>query len=162
LCVCPAQITCILSYTYKSKYSSMQFYTASGGMESGERALQHTATYCNILQHTVSRGVEKAQQHTATYCNILQHTATYCNTLQHTATHCNTLQHTATHGNTRQHTATHGNTQNLEMLSVLQCVAVCCSVFSKEQTAKECQAASQNWPRSQQPLRLFIYELLIY
>ena len=107
LCVCPAQITCILSYTYKSKYSSMQFYTASGGMESGERALQHTATYCNILQHTVSRGVEKAQQHTATYCNTLQHTATHCNTRQHTAIHCNTRQHTATHGNTRQHTATH-------------------------------------------------------
>jgi len=44
---------------------------------------QHTATYCNTLQH---------------YCNTtatpMQHTATHCNTLQQ---HCSTLQHTATH-----------------------------------------------------------------
>ena len=34
-------------------------------------------------------------QHTATHCSILQHTVAYCNTLQHTATHCSILQHTA-------------------------------------------------------------------
>jgi len=45
--------------------------------------LQHTATYCNTLQHTATQGryVEGSQdpfqmQHTATYCNTLQHTAT--------------------------------------------------------------------------------------
>ena len=45
--------------------------------------LQHTATHCSILQHSVTL---------ASYCNTLQHTATHYNTLQHTATHCNTLQ----------------------------------------------------------------------
>ena len=42
-------------------------------------------SHCNTRQHTL--------QHTATYCNALQH-------VQHTATHCNTLQtlqHTETH-----------------------------------------------------------------
>ena len=39
--------------------------------------LQHTATYCNILQHIATH-----LQHTATYCSILQHIATHCNTLQ--------------------------------------------------------------------------------
>ena len=42
-----------------------------------------------------------SSQHTATYCNTLQHTISLItflrNTLQHTATHCNILQHTATH-----------------------------------------------------------------
>ena len=46
------------------------------------------------------------QQHTAKYCNTLQHTAITlqhtCNTLQHAATRCNTLQHPAL-----QHPATH-------------------------------------------------------
>jgi len=46
---------------------------------------QHTATYCNTLQHT------KTLHHSATLCNTLQHTATHCNTLQHTAKHCKTL-----------------------------------------------------------------------
>jgi len=93
-----------------------------------------------------------------THSNTLQHTATHCNTLQHTATHCNTLQHTATHCNTLQHTATHlheweaDEEKKIETrevadersqhhppwrvlrqidpvcCSVLQCVAVCCSV----------------------------------
>jgi len=55
----------------------------------------HTAivAHCNTLQ-----------QHTATRCNILQHTAIhYTNTPQHTAS-------TATHYSTQQHTATHRNT----------------------------------------------------
>jgi len=79
-------------------------------------ALQHTATYCNMLQRT------------ATHCNTLQHTATSApsdpartlrmngmqfvevDALQHTATHCNKLQHTATYYNTLLRTATHWNT----------------------------------------------------
>jgi len=69
---------------------------------------QHTAKYCNTLQHTAI-----TLQHT---CNTLQHAATRCNTLQHTAapcsaTPCNTrgtymillthLQHTVTPCNSR-------------------------------------------------------------
>jgi len=103
--------------------------------------MQHTATHCNALQHTV------------THSNTLQHTARHCKTLQHTATHCNTLQHTATQHNTLQHPTTvlYGRSlptdfftkkpddlQQLSLLiviffhilycSVLQCVAVWCSV----------------------------------
>ena len=62
-------------------------------------------------------------QHTATHCNTLQHTATHCNTLQHTSTHCNTLQHTATHARREC-----GNRTRIHIVSVLQCVAVCCRV----------------------------------
>ena len=56
--------------------------------------------------------------------NTLQHTATHCNTLQHTATHCNTLQHTATLYRAQDYLY---NT-DIQCCSVLQCVAVCCSV----------------------------------
>jgi len=82
--------------------------------------LQHTATNCNTLQHTlidVTWWWPGNMTHTATHCNTLLHTATHCNTislmwldsgiwhtLQHTATHYNTRLHTATHGNTLQHT----------------------------------------------------------
>ena len=43
---------------------------------------------------------QRMDTHTATPCNILQHTAIRCKT--NTATHCNTLQHTAKHCNTLQ------------------------------------------------------------
>jgi len=57
----------------------------------GCNMLQHTATYCNLLQHfSVARA-----QHTATGLGALQHAAICCHTLQHTATYCNTLQHFA-------------------------------------------------------------------
>jgi len=61
--------------------------------------LQHTVTYCNMLQHCTAN--------TATYCNTqqtLQHTATQhlypagesdCNADENTATYC--ITHTATH-----------------------------------------------------------------
>jgi len=42
--------------------------------------LQHTATLCDTLQHTV----------TLQHCNTMQHAATHCSTLQHAATNCNT------------------------------------------------------------------------
>jgi len=97
---------------------------------------QHTATYCNILQHTVthfSTGSTSTKQpaphcsmmrHTASHCiadltstkscNTLQRTAAHRNTLQHTAMHCNTgstsTKQPATHCNAPQHTATHRNT----------------------------------------------------
>ena len=77
-------------------------------------AAAHTATYCNILHHTV-----KTLQNTATHCNTL-HTATRCNstrcnTRQHTATHCNTLKKTATHTGTHtaNHTAAHLHVKRL-------------------------------------------------
>jgi len=79
---------------------------------------QHTATRCNMLQHTAT--------HTLTYANALSHIPSniykHCNTLQHTATRCNTLQQTHLHPqqpyptyptkltNSLQHTATHCNT----------------------------------------------------
>ena len=50
--------------------------------------LHHTAPHCNTRQHTATLG--NTRQHTATHCIILQHTAPHCTTLHHTATHCNT------------------------------------------------------------------------
>ena len=98
----------------------------------------HTAIYRNTLQLTTTRC--NTLQHTATHYNTLQRTVTHCNTLQHTATHCDILQHTATHYTTpdRQN-AEHQPTRHhpplplpswsqIELNSVLQCVAVCCSV----------------------------------
>jgi len=76
--------------------------------------LQHTATHCNLLQHTATLLALPA--HGRRERNILiiivakrqlnpkYHTATHCNTLQHTATHCTTLQHTATPLDTRTST----------------------------------------------------------
>ena len=83
-----------------------------------EGALQHTATYCNLLQLTAthcSTGLSQMKmvpigkadyitlQLAATYCNLLQHRsksnedgANREGALQHTATSCNSLQHTAT------------------------------------------------------------------
>jgi len=78
--------------------------------------LQHTATQCNALQHTLGMTEmlwrTTQLQHTATHCNTaqrLQHTATPCNILQRTATHGNTLQHTAAHCSTLHRKATHCN-----------------------------------------------------
>ena len=88
-----------------------------------ESALQHTATYCNILQRTATHCT--ILQHTATHCNMMQHTATHCNTLQHDAAHCNTLQHTATHCNTLQHTSTHCSTLQHTATHCMTVTAVC-------------------------------------
>ena len=107
-------------------------------------------TYCNTLQHTATTHCSTVATNVLNSCNILQHTTPYCSTPQHTtahekptfshghgnsiepmiptyaATHCNTQQHTATHCyNTPQHT----RNQWLVCCSVLQCVAVCCSVW---------------------------------
>jgi len=51
----------------------------------------------------------------------LQHNATHCNTMQRTATHCNTLQHTMR--------LIVSLSEPFES-SVLQCVAVRCTVMS--------------------------------
>jgi len=59
---------------------------------------------------------------------IHSHTATHGNTLQHTATHCNTLQHTATLCVARWF-AKQQMRRIIHSCSVLQCVAVCCSVY---------------------------------
>ena len=55
----------------------------------------HTKYTCADILSTTHRLLMR-WQHTATYCNTLQHTGSLCvgNTLQLTATHCNTLQHT--------------------------------------------------------------------
>jgi len=95
------------------------------------KILQHTATYCNTLQHTKKRITASTMRtkywRYADWRKLLQHTAAHCNSLQHTETHkqvnytesttstrysryqhrrkyCNTLQHTTTYCNTLQHT----------------------------------------------------------
>ena len=81
--------------------------------------LQHAATRCNSLQHTMHiESCDCTLQHVVTHCNTLQHTAARCHTLQNTATHCNPLRHTihiapcvvslhtTTHCHTLQHPAT--------------------------------------------------------
>ena len=106
--------------------------------------LQHTATHCNTLQHTASLTIETDRSYLSTR-NTLQYTATHCNALQRTATHCNTLQRTATHCNTLhlsfipEHPARPWlRMQTCRSIpqdrgrckwSVLQCVAVHCSVL---------------------------------
>ena len=90
--------------------------------------LQHTATYCNTLQHTAVWNALELPVTQVPMVDVLQHTetccTTYCNTLQHTATHCYpecssgaahdssshwslTLQHAATHCIPLQRTAAH-------------------------------------------------------
>ena len=60
--------------------------------------LQHTATYCNILQHTQHcEGVTRQQARLKTHGSTPHYTATHCNTLQHTSIHCKILQRTVTH-----------------------------------------------------------------
>ena len=111
--------------------------------------MNHDFCYCLPAKSCMYSAVEKAHQHVATHCNILQHTATlcsthcntYCNTLRkstalvlhifrelivcptytlpRTATHCNTL-HNATHYNTLQHTATRCNTLQFTATHTLQ------------------------------------------
>jgi len=100
---------------------------------------RYARTHCNTLQHT------------ATHCNTLQHTATHCNTLQQTATSndcaicpqtrrqnvsgtpAHTL-HRDTHVNRprlprRPYTCVNTSGLACEVVRVLQCVAVCCSVL---------------------------------
>jgi len=95
-------------------------------------ALQHAATHCTTLHHTV---------HTTTHYNMWWHMAVHCNTLEHTAGHCNTLQHTAPRCNTLQHTATHTISSCLltstyklftyivVCCNLLQCVVLCCNAL---------------------------------
>ena len=122
-------------------------------------AAEHTITHahvdmhrvqdCKKLQHRATHSITHAHVHTrlAVYCNTLQHTATHCSTLQHTTTHCNTLQHTATHIQTWIRTffdfkvsicvistfvfcpTVSKPSPEVCCCDVLQCVAVCRSVF---------------------------------
>ena len=107
-------------------------------------SLQHTATHRNTLQHTVPLTCVFAQTQTVSllhireepFVNAMQHIATQCNILhQHTLylSHAytqktNFLSNTATHCKFH-HTATHCNNTHAVCCSVLQCVAVCCSVI---------------------------------
>jgi len=106
--------------------------------------LQHTATHCNTPQHNTTQHI--APQHTTRHHKTPQHTTTHHNTPQHTTTHHNTPHHTTTHCNTVC-TYQSGNGQKFRFkdrtpstdscshrphryscCSVLQSVAVCCSV----------------------------------
>ena len=62
--------------------------------------LQHNATHCDTLQHTVTHSNTLQHDSLLVLSSLLQHTATHCNILQHTATHCNILQCTPTSSNT--------------------------------------------------------------
>ena len=104
--------------------------------------LQHTATHGKTLQHIAkllhsqnraSSSRDKESHRQLAVCNK------YCDTLLHTATHCSTLQHTATHCQLEQK---QGESAPISCIccihtfdpeaavcgSVLQCVAVRCSV----------------------------------
>jgi len=83
------------------------------------------------------------------HCILVIGTKTLCNTLQHTATHCKTLHYTATHCNTlmqEQHCLLVNERKVVEgesivqqeklryvqvCCSIVQCVAVCCSMCSR-------------------------------
>jgi len=117
--------------------------------EGGGSIAQHTATHCNLLQHPATHC--NTLQHTAICCNTSQHTATHCNTLQHTATHCNTrtagrfdeksnkkvvdLLLNATHFSKSTQAAStvtfvgQDVTEAKQVHTLLQCVAVSCSVL---------------------------------
>jgi len=86
----------------------------------GVLAVQQTAAYCYVVQHTVTHTATRTETHcskkmhhqraitASLQCSTLQQIAADCNVLQHTATHtthCNTLQHTAT----QQRTLEFGN-----------------------------------------------------
>ena len=85
-----------------------------------QRAMQHIAELCNILQHTatniclyschITRQSCHTHNGTATHCNALQRTATHCNALQRTAPYYNTIPHAATCSNLLQHTVARCNT----------------------------------------------------
>ena len=65
-----------------------------GGWLQHITALQHTASHCKSLEHTLQL------YNTLQHCTTLQYTATHCNThhaVEHTATNCSTLQHTLQH-----------------------------------------------------------------
>ena len=64
--------------------------------------LQHTAPYCNTLQHTLTARIDGTHERVAKrQVNILQHFAVCCSVLECIAACC----------------------------SVVQCVAACCSVL---------------------------------
>jgi len=95
--------------------------------------LQHTATFCNTLQHitlaehfppSLGGALTAARHHCkhaacsqhckhvltrfpSGYFSTMKRTAVHCNTPQRNAMHCNALQRTATHCNAPQRTATH-------------------------------------------------------
>ena len=118
-----------------------------------QHILHYTVRYCNNQQHTEITRCNNALQHTATHCNTLQHTATQCNTLPRTAILHNTYKcalaeffHLRTHTRTTPWTYTFlygmqyvavcpersasrgAHSAHIYVLSVLQCVAVSCSV----------------------------------
>ena len=108
--------------------------------------LQHTATHCNTLQHTATQNVRSSPSlpfpplflHAKSVSILLGVVATCCDTV----TRCDMLQHAVA----RRSTLQHSESQNVPIAtsakpshtphmccvavcgSVLQCVAVCCSV----------------------------------
>ena len=87
----------------------------------------NTVTHCNTPQHTAT----KISWRWRDLSRLVQHTATHCNTLQHT-THCNTLQHCLSRLNVGGLLLCLPAFRELCVYyvsdSVLQRVAVCCSV----------------------------------
>ena len=129
--------------------------------KSTDSTLQHTAPYCNALQHTAlfvvcggrvaacgKVGHLQRCEHTVN----TQHTAPLCAALQHVATHCNCgvwgvlrrqrvvrsaicdiLQHSIPHCNVLQHAATH--------CSILQHTATRCN--TRQHTATHLTASAE-------------------
>ena len=101
------------------------------------RTLQHTARRCNTLQHTATHCLRHAA-----IIKTQRRSRTHCNTLQHTATHCNTLS--LTHWSASRRSVALASVRCVRLVgeahaalkSVLQCVAVRCSVL---QRVAECQ-----------------------
>jgi len=123
--------------------------------------LQHTATHCDILQHTVSRQIS-----CCICCNRLQQTATDCSRLQISCcTYCNTQQHSefdrrvgGTHQSSRVVLRSKIQQQRCETAcnlccSVLQCVAVFCSVLQTLQRVAVCCIKHTSSDVGQHPTR---------
>jgi len=122
-----------LSHPHAHKGPHARTHTCEQSSEFGgmNLTLQHTATHCEILQHTHARthllgGMTIALQHTAGVCRHDHRTAAHCSTLQYTATYCNTWQY-STHTCTHTHLPTklgvwrheHRVSNGYEQLSVL-------------------------------------------
>ena len=95
-------------------------------------------THSSTLQHIATLATQ-VRLWISAHCITLQCARIHCNTLQHIATHCifwifthcNTLQRIATHCNTGARcwiSAQHDEQGECISMSVLQCVAVYCSV----------------------------------
>jgi len=108
-----------------------------------QKSLQHTATHCKTLQHTIWYNLSKV---TATHSNKLQHTATHCDTSIGTTSQTSTRDYWLSHGEQLQGTEltlitieirnrtqltqlTHNSADCCQFVLQYVAVALCCSVL---------------------------------